>query len=61
MGQLALLDQALALPELAPFRLFWQNLNAMRPWWPILLPLLAWAGWRAYRRELAAREDRVTK
>jgi len=45
------LMQALALPQLLPIRLFWDNLSAMRPWWPVLLPLLAWVGWRTYQRE----------
>jgi hypothetical protein len=48
-----LLNEALNLPLLAPFRLFWEALYDMRPWWPILLPLLAWTGWRTYRRERA--------
>ncbi len=39
------------LPVLAPVRLFWEALDDMRPWWPILLPLLAWVGWGSYRRE----------
>jgi hypothetical protein len=34
-------------------RIFWDNLNALRPAWPVLLPLLAWVGWRAYQRERA--------
>ena len=46
--------QALALPPLLPIRLFWDNLRAMRPWWPVLLPLLAWIGWRTYQRERAS-------
>ena len=45
---------ALDSPLLAPMRIFWDNLNALRPIWPVLLPLLAWVGWRAYQRE---RED----
>jgi hypothetical protein len=40
-------------PLLAPVRIFWGSLNDMRPWWPILLPLLALVGWRTYRRERA--------
>jgi hypothetical protein len=44
---------ALDSPLLAPLRIFWDNLYTMRPWWPVLLPLLAWAGWRAYQRERA--------
>jgi hypothetical protein len=45
--------QALELPPLVPIRLFWDSLAAMRPWWPVLLPLLAWIGWRTYRDERA--------
>jgi hypothetical protein len=48
-----LLTEMLNMPLLAPIRLFWVSLNEMRPWWPILLPLLTWVGWRAYRRERA--------
>ena len=48
-----MLAQALDLPLLAPVRIFWENLNEMRPWWPILLPLLAWVGWRTYWHERA--------
>lgn len=46
-----LVDEAMALPLLAPIRLFWQNLQTMRPWWPIILPLLAWVSWRSYQAE----------
>ena len=52
-GPAEMLTQILDLPLLAPVRIFWENLNEMRPWWPILLPLLAWVGWRTYRRERA--------
>jgi hypothetical protein len=37
--------------ELLPLWLFWQNLRAMSPWWPLLLPLLAVYFVRTYRRE----------
>ena len=50
-GGRALLDEALSLPLLAPINLFWRNLRDLRPWWPVLLPLLTWIGWRAYQRE----------
>ena len=53
-GKLSLLDQALAMPQLVPVRMFWDNLREMRPWWPILLPLMLWVGVRTYRRERAA-------
>jgi len=53
-GPRAMIAQALDLPLLAPMRLFWENLRDLRPWWPVLLPLLLWVGWRTYRRERAA-------
>ena len=52
-GLKSMVDQALASPQLLPARLFWENLNEMRPWWPILAPLLAWVFWRKYQREHA--------
>ncbi|MGQ9550617.1 MAG: hypothetical protein ACUVSY_18575 [Roseiflexus sp.] len=44
-------------------RLFWYNLHAVRFWWPVVLPLLAWTAWRAYHRERAkgAQHDRTTQ
>ncbi|HEU4323426.1 MAG TPA: hypothetical protein VFS21_09805 [Roseiflexaceae bacterium] len=45
------LNQAFSLPLLAPIRLFWNSLLEMRDWWPVLLPLLLFTGWRAYRAE----------
>jgi hypothetical protein len=53
-GPLEMLEQALAIELLVPLRLFWHNLYSLRPWWPVLLPLLAWLGWRTYQRERAA-------
>ena len=53
-GRLALVRQVVDMPMLVPFREFWEQLEAFRPWWPVLLPLLAWVGWRAYQRERAA-------
>ena len=50
-GPADMLTEILNLPVLAPVRLFWEALDDMRPWWPLLLPLLAWVGWRTYRRE----------
>ncbi len=50
----SIVEQALALPQLAPIRLFWDAMREMRPWWPVLIPLLLWVGVRAYRRERAA-------
>ena len=44
---------ALARVELAPFWLFWQTLQSLRPWWALLLPLLLWYGLRRYRYERA--------
>ena len=53
-GKLALLEQALDMPQLMPIRLFWDNLRELRPWWPILIPILLWVAVRTYRRERAA-------
>lgn len=53
-GEGSIVEQALALPQLAPFRLFWEAMRELRPWWPVLIPLLLWAGLRAYRSERAA-------
>jgi hypothetical protein len=50
----ALLAQALDVLPLAPVRVFWDSLSELRPWWPVLLPLLAWIGWRTYQQERAA-------
>jgi hypothetical protein len=50
----SLLTQALDVLPIAPVRLFWDSFSEMRPWWPVLLPLLAWVGWRTYQRERAA-------
>lgn len=46
-----LLDQAQNLPFFAPVRLYFETLEQVRPWWPVLLPLLAWVAWRAYQEE----------
>ena len=40
--------------RLLPYWLFWQNLRAMRSWWPVLLPALLIYGVRMYRRERRA-------
>jgi hypothetical protein len=37
--------------ELLPVWLFWENLRALRSWWPLLLPALVVYGLRVYRRE----------
>ncbi len=55
------------IPYLPQIRAFWSDLQAERRWWPVLLPFLAWVGWRAYRgeqrtialeRAAASRDDR---
>lgn len=33
---------------------FRDDLLMLRPWWPLLIPVLLWLGWRTYRRERAA-------
>jgi hypothetical protein len=53
-GRFSLVEQALTMPQLVPIRLFWDNLRELRPWWPVLLPLMVWVGVRTYRRERAA-------
>ncbi|MBK9940287.1 MAG: hypothetical protein IPP13_01510 [Kouleothrix sp.] len=53
----SLVEQALALPQLVPIRLFWDNFRELRPWWPVLVPLLLWVGLRTYRNERAARAE----
>lgn len=57
-GARSIVEQVLALPQLVPLRLFWQNLATLRPWWPVLLPALAWIGWRTYQSERTALRDR---
>jgi hypothetical protein len=52
-GIRSVVDQALATPQLLPARLFYESLNEMRPWWPVLVPLLLWVFWSRYRRERA--------
>ncbi|MFO7171310.1 MAG: hypothetical protein DIU80_025045 [Chloroflexota bacterium] len=49
------LDQAKVVlrVETLPFWLFWQNLLALRPWWPVVVPFLIWYARRSYRRERA--------
>lgn len=39
------------VPFAGELQLFWRTLREMRPWWPILLPFLAWVGWRTYHTE----------
>ncbi|HNP72598.1 MAG TPA: hypothetical protein PLO33_11040 [Kouleothrix sp.] len=53
-AQGSIVDQALAIPQLAPLRLFLENFRDLQPWWPVLVPLLLWVGLRTYRRERAA-------
>jgi hypothetical protein len=44
-------EQLLDTPLLIPVRLFWNNLLEFRPWWPVLIPLLLYVGWRSYQKE----------
>jgi hypothetical protein len=32
-------------------RSYWGILGELRDWWFLVLPLLAWVGWRTYRSE----------
>ena len=50
-GLAGVLTQFWNLPELARVRRFWETFYDMRSWWSLILPLLAWVGWRTYRRE----------
>jgi hypothetical protein len=52
-GWKELVDQTLSAPMFQPARLFILVLNDMRPWWPVLLPLLLWVFWSKYRGERA--------
>jgi hypothetical protein len=49
----SMVDQLLSAPLFQPVRLFILALNDMRPWWPVLLPLLAWIFVSRYRSERA--------
>ena len=51
VDRVSLPQQVWVSPLLLPVRLFVQALLDFRPWWPVLLPLLALEGLRAYRRE----------
>jgi hypothetical protein len=44
-------DQASRMPGLLPVRLFWDSMQELRSWWPLLLPLLLVTAYRAYRAE----------
>lgn len=45
------LERLDALPYVKALRSFWSDLNAMREWWPVLIPLLTFIGWRTYQNE----------
>lgn len=51
VDQQSFIDLLTDTPFFIPLRLFWSNLQELRPYWPILLPLLAIVGVRAYRNE----------
>jgi hypothetical protein len=55
-------QQSRYIPTLGIVQFFWQELKSMESWWPILLPFLAWVGWRTYRKERrkVLRERQVT-
>lgn len=46
-------EQVWTSPPMLPVRLFWNTLDEFRPYWPVLIPLLALLGIRTYRRERA--------
>ncbi len=45
----SLRDVSKLLP--GPVQIFWYNLKELQDWWLLLLPFLAWVGWRTYRKE----------
>jgi hypothetical protein len=47
-------DRAMTRSPLPEARDFWGSLREMRVWWPVLIPVLLWAFWRAYQRERAS-------
>ncbi len=46
------------LPYIKGLRIFWADLHAMRAWWPVLLPLLTYIGWRTYHDERSRLQQR---
>ncbi len=42
------------LPYVYHMRMFWKDFNQMRDWWPVLIPLFLWLGWRTYHRDRVA-------
>jgi hypothetical protein len=46
---------------IVPYRIFWENLQPFRAWWPVLLPaLLLYLRYR-YRRERAEYLDNIRR
>jgi len=45
--------QVMQLPAFEPIRTFFQNVYALWPSWPVLVPMLGWIVWRTYRSERA--------
>lgn len=41
------------LPVLQQVQHFWRSLHELQDWWLLLVPWLAWVGWRTYRKERA--------
>jgi hypothetical protein len=52
-GLRSTVDQLFSSPMFLPARLFSDTLLDMRPWWPVLIPLLLLVFTRRYRRERA--------
>lgn len=44
-------DLVYRLPYVPQLRIFAHDLQAVREWYPIVLPLLFFIAWRTYRRE----------
>ena len=52
LARFALLqEQLIERLGLRPFQAFWRELQSVERFWPVVLPLLAWVGWRTYRTE----------
>ncbi|HEX9374177.1 MAG TPA: hypothetical protein VF897_24400 [Roseiflexaceae bacterium] len=50
-GVQGVVEQALDTSQLAPLRIFLDSFSDLRPWWPVIVPLLLWYFWHTYRRE----------
>jgi hypothetical protein len=44
-------EQSRYVPLVGVVQHFWHEVKEMQGWWPVLLPFLAWVGWRTYHQE----------